>query len=61
MALNHQNIRKIPQRISKIKPFIDQFNWNETDFPAHSRDWKKFERHNKTLALNALVPCNTKK
>ena len=61
MALNHQNIRKIPQRISKIKPFIDQFNWNETDFPSHSRDWQKFERHNKALALNTFVPYNTKK
>ena len=26
-ALNHQKIKKDPQRISKIKPFIDQYNW----------------------------------
>ena len=40
-ALNHQNIEKNPQRISKIKPFIDQYNWKEIDFPSDSKDWKK--------------------
>ena len=52
---------KNPQRISKIKPFIDQYNWKEIDFPSHSKDWKKFEQNNKTIALNILfVPDNTK-
>ena len=35
VALNHQNIVNNPQRISKIKPFIDQYNWKEIDFPSH--------------------------
>ena len=62
VALNHQNIEKNLQRISKIKPFIDQYNWKEIDFPSHSKDWKKFEQNNKTIALNILfVPYNTKK
>ena len=26
-ALNHQNIEKDPQNISKCKSFIDQYNW----------------------------------
>ena len=26
VALNHKQIKKDPQRISKIKPFIDQYN-----------------------------------
>ena len=29
VALNYQNIEKDPQRITKIKPFIDQYTWNE--------------------------------
>ena len=59
VASNHQ---KKPQGILKIKSFIDQYNWNETDFPSHSKDWKKFEENNKTIALNILfVPYNTKK
>ena len=55
VALNHQNIGKKPQRISKIKPFMDQFNWNEIDFPSHSKDWKKVEQNNKTVALNIYL------
>ena len=53
---------KNPQRITKIEPFIVQCNWKEIDFPSHSKDWKKFEQNNKTIALNTLfVPYNTKK
>ena len=43
VAFNHQNIEKNPQIISKIKSFIDQYNWKEKEFPSHSKDWKKFE------------------
>ena len=42
VALNHQNIENNTERISKIKPFIDQYNCKEIDFPSHSKDWKKF-------------------
>ena len=34
VALNYEKIKKDPQRISKIKPFIDQYNWKEIDFPS---------------------------
>ena len=62
VALNYQNIKKVLQKISKFKPFIDQYNWKEIDFPSHSKDWKKFEQNNKTIALNILfVPYNTEK
>ena len=44
VALNHEQIEKDPQRIAKIKPFIDQYNWKEIDFPSHKKDWKKFEK-----------------
>ena len=61
LALNLNRINKHPQRISKIKPFIDQYNWKDIDFPAMSKDWKKFELNNE-IALNILyVPHNTKK
>ena len=61
VALNHQNIENHPERISNIKPFIDQHNWEGIDFPAGIKDWKKFERNNKTIALNILfIPHNTK-
>ena len=50
------------QKISKIKLFLDQYNWKEIDFPSRSKDWKKFEQNNKSIALNILfVPYNTEK
>ena len=62
VALNYEKIKKDPQRISKIKSFIDQYNWKEIDFPSHGKDWKKFELNNKSIALNILyVPHNTEK
>ena len=62
LALNFNNIDKHHQRISKIKPFINNYNWNNTNFPATKKDWNKFELNNKDVALNMLyVPFNTKK
>ena len=60
VALNHKQVKKDPQRITKIKPFIDQYNWKEIDFPSHKKDWNEFEKNNKTIALNILyVPHGT--
>ena len=62
LALNFNNIDKHHQRISKIKPFIDNYNWNDINFPAAEKDWNKFEVNNKDVALNILyVPFDTKK
>ena len=62
VSLNHDKINRDPQRISKIKPFIDQYNWNDIDFPSTGKDWKKFELNNELIALNILyVPHNTRK
>ena len=61
LALNLDKIKKDPQRVSKIKPFIEKYNWEDLDFPSTSKDWKKFECNNE-VALNILyVPYNTKK
>ena len=61
LALNLDKINKNSQRISKIKPFIEEYNWKDIDFPSTSKDWKKFELNNE-VALNILyVPHNTKK
>ena len=60
-AWNHQNIDYHPERISKLRPFINNYNWKDIEFPLHSKDWRKFEQNNKTIALNILyVPYNTK-
>ena len=60
VALNHEQIKKDPPRITKIKPFIGQYNWKEIHFPSNKNDWKKFELNNKSVSLNILhVPHNT--
>ena len=60
-ALSYQNIGHHPERISKLKPFINNYSWQCIEFPSHSKDWRKFEQNNKTVALNILyVPYNTK-
>ena len=53
-ALDHKNIGKNPQRISKIKPFITKYNWEGIEFPAGPKDWKKFEKNNETITLKIL-------
>ena len=54
-------INRDPQRISKIKPFINQYNWKDIDFPPTNKDWKKIELNNE-VALNILyIPHNTRK
>ena len=52
LALNFDNINNHPEKISKIRPLIDQYNWKDIDFPATSKDWKKFELNNKVANLN---------
>ena len=34
VALNHEDIENHPERISNIKPFINQYNWKGIDFLA---------------------------
>ena len=57
-----KKLKKDPQRISKVKPFIDQCDWREIDFPSQGKDWKTSESNNKSDTLNILyVPHNTEK
>ena len=61
VATNHQNIENAPERISNIELFINQYNWKSIDLRTGIKDCKKFERSNKTIALNILsIPQNTK-
>ena len=59
-ALNYQNIDSHPERISKLKPFIDNYNW-DICLPAEHKDYSAFEKNNSDIAVNILyVPHNTK-
>ena len=41
VALNRQNIGKIPQSVARIEQFTDEYNCKEIDFPSEKKDWKK--------------------
>ena len=55
IALNYKQIKSHPERISKDKSLIDQHNWKEIDFLSHSKDCKKFEQNNNTIASKYFI------
>ena len=61
LALNLDKINKNSQRISKIKSFIEEYNWKYIGFPSTSKEWKKFELNNEVMLNILYVPHNTKK
>ena len=65
VASNYEEIKKNPQRITKIKafinkynwegmPFINKYNWEGINFQWEKDGWKKFEKNNVTNSLNVL-------
>ena len=60
-SIRNKEIGKNIHRISKLKPFINNYNWNETNYPAEQKDWDKFECNNKDIWLNTLSMHSTKK
>ena len=60
VALIYEEIKKNPQRIAKIKPFINTYNWEGINYPSEKDDWKKFEKSNVTSALIVLYAKNEK-
>ena len=53
VALNYDEIEK-HQRVNKVKPFVNKYDWSEINFPSYVGDWKKFELNNESIALNFL-------
>ena len=52
LALNYHKISRDHQIISNIIPFIPNYNWNEINFLAGSKECTAFEKYNDTKALN---------
>ena len=46
-ALNYQTIKTHPERISKLMPYINKYNWEGLEFLAGLKEWIKFERNKK--------------
>ena len=60
-SLDYQRIKKDPQKIPKLRPYINQYNWKGIKFPSDKEDQKKFEQNNKEIALNILFVSHIKK
>ena len=54
----HQQIKKNPERISKIKPLINNLDWDNINFPLQEQDYKTLEMNNKSVDLNILCIQN---
>ena len=53
-ALHHEDIQKDIQRISKLEPYSDLYNWKGLEFPVTKSQIDKFEKNNKDIAVNVL-------
>ena len=52
---------KRSQRTTKIKPFINKYNWKGIKFSSEKDNWKKREKNNVTIALSVLYAKKRKK
>ena len=61
LSLYHKETNCHRERISKIKPFINNLNWENINFPPQEQDYKTLEMNNKSIALNILQANNEQK
>ena len=45
-ALNYEEVKNYPQRISKIKSYISKYNCESINWPSEKDDWKKIWKIN---------------
>ena len=50
--MNDREVAKHSERITKIKLFINKYNWEQINFPLEKDDCKNFEKSNLTIAVN---------
>ena len=58
-ASKSEEIGNNPERISKLRRYEDDFNWDGIKFPASTRDIKRFESRNE-ITINILAFENKK-
>ena len=47
-------MKKDLQRITKLKPFINKYNWEGINFKSEKSNWKSFLKNSGRIALNVL-------
>ena len=53
-ALHHEVISDHPERVSKLRPFVERYNWEGLEFPMALNKISKFEKRNLEIAVNVL-------
>ena len=53
-ALHHKKIKHHPDGISLLRPYENQYNWKELEFPVSIKKIDKFEKNNPDIAVNVL-------
>ena len=59
-ALHHKKIKHHPDGISLLRPYENQYNWKELEFPLSIKKIDKFEKNNPDIAVNVLFSNNKK-
>ena len=54
VALNYEEIKRNPEIVSNVKPFINKYNWKGMNYPSKTDDWKRFEKNNPTITFYIL-------
>ena len=54
LPVNYEKIGKYAERIIKIKPFKNKYNWEGIHYPSEKDDWKKNEKSDVKIDLNDL-------
>ena len=56
VGINHEEIKRDPQRISQIRLFINKYNWDRIKYPSKIDDFKTFEKNNINLSCIKEMP-----
>ena len=55
LSLYHEKIGKNYNRVPNIKPYINNFNWENIHFPLIQQDYQNFEMNSASIALTILT------
>ena len=53
-ALHHEEIKHLPEEISLLRSYENQYNWKGLEFPVSIKKIDKFEKNNPGIAVNVL-------
>ena len=58
--LNHEQIKKYLEIITKSWSFIDKYNWEGMNYSSKRYDWRMYEKNEITIAPYILCSKNEK-